>query len=76
LGNVAFAEGSWIEAERHYRAAYQARPDMAEAIQSLGNLAVARGDTALGRRLYQRALVLKPDNDVLRAYLAKLDGER
>jgi tetratricopeptide (TPR) repeat protein len=73
LGNLAYAEGAFGEAERHYRAAVRARPQMAEAIQNLGNVAIARGDTALARRLYARALALRPENEALRAYIATLE---
>jgi Flp pilus assembly protein TadD len=76
LGNLAYAEGEFVEAERHYRTALVARPDMAEAIQNLGNLAIARGDTAMGQRFYVKALILRPDNASLRAYMARLGGQR
>ena len=71
---MAYATGDLGEAERRYRAAIAARPEMAEAWQNLGHVAVARGDTAAALSFYARALAQKPANPPLRAYIDELTG--
>ncbi len=43
LGNIGFKEGKLEEAERRYRAALEAEPDLEQAWQNLGTALIARG---------------------------------
>ena len=53
LGELAFTQGNWVDAERFYEAALKAYPDYYAAIDHLAELRAAREDYAGALALYQ-----------------------
>jgi len=58
LGKALFDEKQYAEAEEHLRAALATRDDWMIVVMLLGECAIARGDRAEARSLYEKGLAL------------------
>ncbi|KAJ8402447.1 hypothetical protein AAFF_G00369360 [Aldrovandia affinis] len=56
-----------------YRLAVELNPDQSQAWMNMGGIQHIKGDYALARKYYQRALQLSPGSKLLKENLAKLD---
>ncbi|MDR3708885.1 MAG: tetratricopeptide repeat protein [Capsulimonadaceae bacterium] len=63
-GNVLNREGRYGEALEQYRAAFERKPDYAEAYSGAGNALVQMGRTSEARGMYIKALRIAPHYDV------------
>src|SRR5207302_823959 len=61
LGELAFAQGQYEQAEQRYREALTTLPDYYRAIASLGRVRAARGDLAGAIALYEQVTKRLPD---------------
>ena len=61
LGEIAFAVGDYVEAEKYDRAALTTFPGYFRAIASLGRVRAARGDIAGAISRYEEAVRILPD---------------
>lgn len=66
----------FVAAQSYFERALQLDMGSQEALKSLGRLYKKRGRIDLAREYLNRALLLDPDDDRLRALLRELDGER
>jgi len=58
--DAAYAQGHWVEAERHYRLVISKAPTDAHAWYRLGNVQLQQGRYAAAIEAYQAALVREP----------------
>ncbi|MFN7944296.1 MAG: tetratricopeptide repeat protein [Blastocatellia bacterium] len=61
LGELAFAEGDYETAEKHYTDALTTFPNYFRALAGLGRTKAARGDLAAGIASYERAVSIIPE---------------
>ncbi len=72
-GTARMALRSFEDAERDLRGALELAPDHTAAMSDLAVLLAVRGNTAEARRLLQRILELRPDDEIAARALAALD---
>ena len=61
VGEMAFSEGDYTSAEKHYREALVSYPGYVQALASLGRVRAAQGDLAGAIEPYEEAVWRFPD---------------
>jgi tetratricopeptide (TPR) repeat protein len=67
LGELAFGEGDWEQADAHYASALRAHPDDYSALEHVAELRGAQGRTEEALALYDSLIARLPRPDVLQA---------